>query len=192
MYSNEHSDEELVRLSLKDKHAFAGLVERYERQLSVYIRRLGVGNAADCEDVLQDTFLKVYVNLNSFKTDLLFSSWVYRIAHNEAMSFFRKRKVRPHGNLVEDSEEVFRTLASELNLTDELMRKEDSKILQEVLRTLIPEYQEILILKFYEHKNYDEISDILSLPLGTVGTRLHRAKKYLKQALERNHYEYGI
>lgn len=192
MYTKEHSDEELVRMSLEDKHAFAGLVERYERQLSVYIRRLGINSVADCEDVLQDTFLKVYVNLNSFKTDLLFSSWVYRIAHNEAMSFFRKRKVRPHGNLVDDSEEVFRTLASELNLADELIQKEDIELLQGALRTLPPEYQEVLVLKFYEHKNYDEISDILSLPLGTVGTRLHRAKKYLKHALERNHYEYGI
>lgn len=191
MYTTEESDEALAGLSLKDKHVFAYLVERYERPLSVYIRRLGVSLEADIEDVLQETFLKAYINLNSFDPKYSFSSWIYRIAHNEAMTFFRKRKVRPHGSLIEDSEGVLQTLASELDIIADLTEEENRVVMRSAITSLPREYQEVLILKFYEHKSYDEISDILSIPPGTVGTRMHRAKKSLAQALEHNHYHHG-
>src|SRR5690606_8168284 len=95
-----YSDEMLVALSLEDKERFGELIERYESKLGRYIARLGIRTAEDRQDVLQEIFLKVYKNLNGFDPKLSFSSWIYRIAHNEAISWYRKQSVRPEGNLI--------------------------------------------------------------------------------------------
>ena len=100
------SDEELVRKTLDDKRFFAVLVDRYEAKLRRYITRLGVRDPEDQLDVLQEIFLKTYRNLNGFDTSLQFSSWIYRIAHNEAVSWYRKKNVRPEGHLIAASEEL--------------------------------------------------------------------------------------
>ena len=94
--SQQPTDEEIVRRTLADKEAFALLIERYEAKLARYLERLGIAVPEDREDILQNTFVKAYRNLNSFDTELSFSSWVYRIAQNEAMSFFRARRARPN------------------------------------------------------------------------------------------------
>lgn len=186
-----YTDEELVSLSLENKRFFAEIVGRYEHRLSVYIGRLGRLSAEDTEDVLQEVFLAVYQNLNSFDADLKFSSWIYRIAHNATMAFFRKRRVRPEGHVIDASEEVLATIASELSLMRELEAKDDREKVNAALAQLSERAREVLILKFFEHKSYDEISDILTLPPGTVATRLHRAKEELRRILEANGYTHG-
>ena len=87
----DEEDGEIVRRTLADKEAFVVLIERYEAKLERYLTRLGVGLPEDREDILQNVFIKAYKNLNSFDPTLTFSSWIYRIAHNETMSFFRSR-----------------------------------------------------------------------------------------------------
>jgi RNA polymerase sigma-70 factor (ECF subfamily) len=82
------ADEDIVGDALVHKEAFALLVLRYQERLARYLRRLGVMRREDMEDVLQNVFLKTYRNLNEFDRQLKFSSWIYRITHNEAMSFF--------------------------------------------------------------------------------------------------------
>lgn len=191
MDESVYTDEELVSLSLEHKRSFAELVRRYEHRLSVYIARLGQLNPEDTEDLLQDVFLRVYENLNSFDKGLKFSSWIYRIAHNETMTFFRRRKVRPQGHLVDAGEEVLATLASELNLMRELEATDDARRLNDALAELSQDYRDVLVLKFFEHKSYDEISDILALPSGTVATRIHRAKDELKRLLYTKGYTHG-
>ena len=98
------SDEELVSLTIADKQQFGVLIERYEQKLTRYVTRLGVKNPDDQLDVMQEVFLKIYKNLNGFDTKLSFSSWAYRIAHNEAISWYRKRNVRPEGHMVAESD----------------------------------------------------------------------------------------
>lgn len=185
------TDEDLVDLSLADKRLFAELMDRYEQKLSSYIYRLGKLSSEDIEDLLQDIFLKVYLNLNGFDQELKFSSWIYRIAHNETMAFFRKRRIRPHGHLVPDSEEVLSQMASEFNLVKETESRHDTQLLTASLEKLPQEYREILVLKFFEHKSYDEISDILAVPPGTVATRINRAKKRIREDMQANGYVYG-
>ncbi len=175
-----YTDEELVSLSLRNKRYFAEIVRRYEHKLSAYIYRLAKLGPEDVEDLLQEVFLKVYQNLNSFDAELKFSSWVYRITHNETMAFFRRRNVRPHGHLIDESEEVLARLASELDLMRDLEAKDDARILIESLNVLPKDYREVLILKYFEHKSYDEISDILTIPPGTVATRINRAKERMR------------
>ena len=89
------TDEEIVVKTLQDKQFFGEIVDRYEAKLTRYIARLGVRNPEDQLDVLQEIFLKVYKNLNGFDRSLQFSSWIYRISHNEAISWYRKKNVRP-------------------------------------------------------------------------------------------------
>src|SRR5690606_37040682 len=94
------SDNEVVKLALRERALFGHIVERYQDKLSRYITRLGVRNPDDRDDVLQEVFIKVYRNLNDYDDRYSFSAWIYRIAHNETISWYRKRKIRPEGNLV--------------------------------------------------------------------------------------------
>ncbi len=181
------SDAEVVQMTLKEPNQYGILVERYEAKLKRYIARLGVRNPDDQLDVLQEIFIKAYRNLNSFDTALSFSSWIYRIAHNESISWYRKRNVRPEGHLVGDSDELFQFLGSkedgaEVSFDKGVNAAEVSKALE----ALDEKYREPIILRFFEHKEYDEISDILQIPIGSVGTLIHRGKKNLANVLNKD------
>ncbi len=178
--TGEKSDEELARLSVSQKEFFGVLIGRYETALARYIRRLGAHDEEDVVDILQETFIKVYRNLNEFDTSLKFSSWIYRIAHNEAVSWFRKKHVRPEGHLIADSDTVLMFSESEEWGSEHRFDASlNAKALEEALSTLDQKYREVVVLRFFEHKEYDEISDILKIPIGSVGTLLHRAKKQI-------------
>lgn len=181
----EITDEVLVVKTLDDKSFFSEIVVRYEAKLTRYVTRLGVRNPEDQLDVLQDIFLKVYKNLNAFDTSLKFSSWIYRIAHNESVSWYRKRNVRPEGHLIADSEEIFMFLDSKDEDSADVTFDKDvnAKHVNIALQQIDQKYCEVLILRFFEHKEYEEISDILKIPVGSVGTLIHRGKKQLSRAL---------
>lgn len=182
------SDEAVVRLSLQDKSHFAEVVIRYEDKLSRYIMRLGVRNREDREDVLQEIFIKVYRNLNDFDMSLSFSSWIYRIAHNEAISWYRKKNVRPEGHLVDDGNELLSYVPSVGVDAEQLFDESiNASVLSRALARLEQKYRDPIILRFFEHKEYDEISDILKIPTGTVGTLIHRGKKQLKEIIDSEH-----
>jgi len=178
------TDTEVVEATLSERNNFGEIIDRYEAKLRRYLIRLGVRSGEDQADVLQEIFIKVYKNLNSFDRSLAFSSWIYRIAHNETMSWFRRRQVRPEGNLVADSEEVLGLMESKMDTPDIAFDRAVS--IEEVtvaLTKLDAKYQEVLVLRFFEHKEYDEISDILQIPIGSVGTLIHRGKKQLYTVL---------
>ena len=178
------TDNELVAYSLRERAFFGNLVERYEKRLERYITRLGVLDPDDRADVLQEIFIKVYRNLNSFDQGLSFSAWIYRIAHNEAISWYRKRQSRPEGYLVSEGDDIVKLIASDDEDAEGLFDKQISKkLLLRALEQLDDKYREVLILRYFEHLEYEDISDILQVPTGTVGTLVHRAKKQLKQKL---------
>lgn len=177
-------DEILVKRTLEDKQYFGELIDRYEAKLSRYLVRLGVRSPEDRQDVLQEIFLKVYKNLNGFNPTLSFSSWIYRIAHNEAISWYRKQNVRPEGHLVAEPENVMAILSSDLTGADQQFdEKINAEELGRAMGSLDEKYREVLILRFFEHKEYEEISDILRIPIGSVGTLIHRGKKQLQREL---------
>ena len=180
---HEQTDEAIVVRALEDKEALAVLIERYEAKLSRYIRRLGVKNQEDVQDVLQNIFVKVYQNLNNFDTSLSFSSWVYRIAHNESISFFRHKNVRPEGNAVSDGEEALKLLINDEELTEKIDETLNAAHVNQALDALDEKYRSALVLRFFEERDYKEISDILKVPMGSVATLIHRAKSNLKKEL---------
>lgn len=181
------SDVELVEKTLEDKDHFGVLVERYQAKLTRYIARLGVRNPDDQLDVLQEVFIKAYRNLNAFDTSLQFSSWIYRIAHNEAISWYRKHRVRPEGHLIADSDELLSFFSTSEEAADVTFDKTlNADAVNEALWQIDEKYREAIILRFFEHKEYEEISDILQIPVGSVGTLLHRGKKQLAAALNKD------
>ena len=178
------TDEQVVRRALVHKEEFAVLISRYEAKLMRYLDRLGIYLTEDKEDVLQNAFIKAYKNLNSFDSNLAFSSWVYRIAHNEAMSFFRAKKARPQATLSEDSERLLTELKDETaDATAFSELRLSSAELAKAFATLEPKYRDALTLRFFEERSYTEMSDILQVPIGTVSTLIHRAKQALKNAM---------
>lgn len=182
--SDECTDAELVAAVLTDAEQYAVLMQRYEAPLDRYIRRLGVRDLEDRQDVLQNIFIKAYRNLNQFDQQLKFSSWIYRIAHNEAVSWHRRRVVRPEGHLTNDSETVLAFLEGVGESPDQKTRERlNAAALSQALASLPQKYRDVIVLRFFEHKEYDEISDILRIPTGTVGTLLHRGKARLRRAL---------
>lgn len=182
------SDEEVVRRTLTDKEAFACLIERYEPKLMRYAERLGVGVHEDREDILQNAFVKAYKNLNSFDPTLTFSSWMYRIMHNEVMNFFRFKRARPQVILAEDGESLLTELRDDAaDTAAESELRLSSEQLAVAFEKLAPQYRDALILRFFEDRSYAEMSDILEVPLGTVSTLLYRAKRALKELLPELH-----
>ena len=180
------TDVQIVAKTLVDKQFFGEIVDRYEAKLKRYIARLGVRNPDDQLDVLQEVFLKVYKNLNAFDRSLQFSSWIYRIAHNEAISWYRKKNVRPEGHLIADSEELIGFLSAKEDTPDIHFDKTiNAAEVNTALLQIDAKYREVIILRFFEHKEYDEISDILKIPVGSVGKLLHRGKKQLANELNR-------
>lgn len=180
-------DVEMVRLALREQAFFAYIINRYEPKLDRYIRRLGVHSQEDRVDVLQDIFIKVYKNLNGFDQNMRFSSWIYRIAHNEAISWYRKKSVRPEGHLVLDSEDIISFLSNTEDSSEVKMDKSfNAERLAEALEKVDEKYRSVLMLRYFEHKDYSEISDILEIPVGSVGTLLHRGKQALKDVLNPN------
>ena len=183
-YENK-SDLELVQLSLENKENFYYLIKRYEHKIFCYISRLTNVSQEESEDILQDIFIKVYRNLNGFNQNFKFSSWIYRIAHNEIINHYHKNKSRLEMvSLNLDNNDVY-NLDKSISDTDDvynyLISKENADKIREVLAKLPNKYREVLILHYLDEKKYDEISDILCKPPGTVATLINRAKSKFKK-----------
>ena len=179
------NDIELVEMSLKDQDNFLYLIERYEAKLLRYIRRITNIAKEDAEDLLQEVFLKVYLKLNDFDRDLKFSSWIYRITHNEVISNHRKLKARPQSVFLNPENDLINNLVADLDLEKSIEMSLLRDNIFKILDHLEIKYKEILILKFLEDKNYREISDILKIPMGTVGTLINKGKEKFKEELAR-------
>ncbi len=183
----ELSDEELVKKSLDDQEVFYYLIKRYESKLMRYINRIASVTHEEAEDLLQEIFIKAYRHLNGFDQRLKFSSWVYRIAHNEVINFAKKRKrgtALIHASNNGDTDNmVLDNLAGEDDVHGNFVAMESKEQVWQALMELPLKYREVLVLKFFENKSYREMSDILRKPEGTVATLVNRAKKkFLKIA----------
>jgi len=169
---------------LKDADLFLELMQRYEGRLLAYINRIINVSNGEAEDILQEVFIKTYQNLNGFDLNLKFSTWVYRITYNQVISFFRKNKKHTTNLTDKDSEALILNIADELNLKQAVAQKIDAKLIREAISDLDSKYRDVLVLKFLEDKDYNEISDIIKKPVATVGTLINRAKNKIKEALK--------
>lgn len=175
------SDEKLAIESLANKETFAELVNRYEKKLLRYIQRITGLQTNQAEDVLQEVFIKIYKNLNNFDPKLKFSSWAYRITHNESINHIRKQKdTEPLETDDEDVLSLIEILESDVDVERDAIQKETSNRVRSALQKLPKKYRDVLILYYLEDQDYAAISDILKKPSGTVATLLNRAKAKFK------------
>lgn len=177
------TDEQLAEMSSSNILAFEQLVIRYEAALIRYILRISSFSHEEAEEILQEVFIKAWKKINSFDKSLKWSSWIYRIAHNETISSFRHSSSRGQSFQVQWDEEILENLPSQLNLEEELEKEIEASHLRESLNKLPEKYKTVLVLRFLEEKSYDEISDILKIPSGSTATLINRAKKRLKAEL---------
>lgn len=181
------SDNELVAKSLEDINAFGELVDRYAKKLEAFVMRVSDVPLAEAEEIVQEVFVKAWKNIKDFDHRVQFSTWVYRIARNHTISWFRKKTSRGQHNKVELDEQLFNIADESFDITEEIDRSKRAEIVHTVLTKLPRKYKDILVLRYLEEKSYDEISDILKKPSGTVATLINRAKKAFKKILTR-HY----
>jgi RNA polymerase sigma-70 factor (ECF subfamily) len=179
-------DHRLIADCLKgDTAAFGELVRRYQDRLYNTVYRQ-LDNAEDAQDVVQEAFLNAYQSLDSFKGNSEFFTWLYRIAINSAISLKRKQRVTLSIDAARNGEaplEPFDT-SEESRPGRTLERAEEERRVQAALNRLSPEHRLVLILKDIEGEKYETIADLLGVPIGTIRSRLHRARAELRDLLQ--------
>jgi len=185
------SDEELVECSLRDEDCFYYLIKRYELKILRYINRMTNVSPQQSEDILQDIFLKVYLNLNGFDQKLRFSSWIYRIAHNEIINNYYKNRVSSEMvRLGTDNDvKILKGLISDDSHV-QYASLDSARQIRNALDKVPAKYREVLILRFLEEKSYNEISHIMRIPPGTVATLISRAKVKFKKVAKQYHLDF--
>ena len=175
------------RAKLGDEVAFAELVERHQGRVYQHASRL-MGNAQDAEEVLQDTFLQVFRNLARFEERSKFSTWVYRIATNEALMRLRRVSRRREVSLddmpvaaVERANEGVQALAR--SAVDHVMDREIREALQAAVAELPEEYRVVFVLRDVDDLTNAETAEILDLSIAAVKSRLHRARLFLRDRI---------
>ena len=176
---NKEEDKKTIDQILRgDVNKFTILQKKYYYLVLSLVRKI-IRNDDDAEDIIQETFIKVYNSLASYNSEYAFSSWIYRIASNTCIDFFRLKK-----DLVYyDEEEEFEDIS--LSPDKNIIENEKIKIIEDAINDLPDKYKELFILRHKEELRYEEISEKLNMPLGTVKTNLFRAKKYIELFLKK-------
>lgn len=180
------SDEQLIaRFQLGDVQAYDILVHRYKDQLLNFVFRF-VGNRTDAEDIIQETFLRVYRNKHMYKEIAKFSTWVYTIAGNLAKTELRRRKrhkifsVSNFVNEEKDFDIPDRDHSPEKKVDSSIQES----IIQKAIEKLPIKFKEVIVLRDIQGFAYEEISQILNIPLGTVKSRVNRGRLKLQEDLK--------
>ncbi len=175
----DHTDEVLIRLYVEgDDNALVVLTARYFDAIYRYCYRL-VQDTAVTEDVVQDTFIKVWKSAKTFREGMVFKPWLYRIAHNTAIDFLRKKKMITFSNIgnQEVIEEIFTD--ESVNIMEETIAQEEKDTLTKKIESLPEHYKQVLLLRAEEMLTLEEISMTLQKPLNTVKSLYRRALKKL-------------
>ncbi len=181
------SDEQIIELILRDdKELYREIIKRYEDKLSHYLRKF-VSNKEDIEDILQVVFIKTYRNLYGFDTSKKFSSWVYRIAHNEAVNYLKKAR----NNRISLDDVEYKLLDEKVNMSDVADKGFLKAGIEKIIGRMNIKYKEPLVLFYFEDKSYEEISDILRIPKNTVGTLILRGRNSIKSQLDEINKKHG-
>jgi RNA polymerase sigma-70 factor, ECF subfamily len=186
---SDQTDEAIAgRVQNGDTHSFGLLVQRYEVKLLRYAKRFLFGYE-DAADVLQEVFIKAYANIQGFDTHRSFSSWIYRIAHNEFINAIKKKGREPLPFF--DPDTLFPHPLSKDVPEQDIHDKELRAMLDECLNQIDAKYREPLILYYYEELDYQTIADVMHIPTSTVGVRLNRGKVLLQKAYQQSHHNHA-
>ncbi|MEX0685658.1 MAG: sigma-70 family RNA polymerase sigma factor [Balneolales bacterium] len=170
-----------------DRDSYGKLVNKYTRPLHFHIIKM-VHNQDLVEDLVQDIFMKAYDNLASFNQEYAFSTWLYRIATNHSIDFLRKKKLQTYSidRPMQGKEgEMNIDLPDQETETDQdIIQEQRRRIIFEAIDSLPSHYKQVIQMRHMEEKSYQEISELLDLPLGTIKAHLFRARELLNKYLK--------
>ena len=181
----EQNDADLVRQTLcGHTSAYNGLVMRYQRQVYNLAYRM-LGNAEDAGDLVQETFLRAYGALASFRQDASFLTWLYKIASNLCIDQLRSRKARSALSLDVELEEGREPAADSRSCSPEELAIRDSvqEVVQRAISNLPEKYRVVVVMRHLQDMSVEEIANVLGMPTGTVKTHLFRAREMLRGRL---------
>ena len=184
----KENDSDLInRAKSGDSKSYDKLLKKYKNSVYSLVLRM-VRNSQEAEDLTQEAFIKAFNSLDSFNEEYAFSTWLYKIATNNCIDFFRKRKLQTYSLdkpiQYKDSEIQHEIPDPDLNPEKSIMATERNKLIKEAINKLPEKYYRAIVLRHSEEKSYEEISEILGLPLGTVKARIFRAREMLNKALK--------
>ncbi|WP_420481832.1 RNA polymerase sigma factor SigW [Cohnella zeiphila] len=177
----------LARLARKgDQRAFAEIVDLYKDKLYHLAYRM-MNNRQEAEDVVQESFLRVYKHLDRYDENQKFSTWIYRIATNLCIDRLRKR--RPVYSLDAETDheglDGYAMLPSDERTPEsEVILSETQRLIRDAIETLPVKYKSVMILRYLQDLSLQEISDVLDLPVTTIKTRVHRGREFMRKKLE--------
>ena len=170
-----------------DGKAYDELILLYKDAVYSIIYRM-VHNQQEAEDLSQEAFIKAYNSINSFNEEYAFSTWLFKIATNNCIDFFRKRKLKTYSmdQTVKYKDEEFQQeyADDEPTVDYELVASEKSAMIRKAIYELPEKYRTAILLRHHEERSYEDIAQILKLPLGTVKARIFRAREMLKKSLQ--------
>lgn len=171
-----------------DESAFAELMDRYKKPVYHMILKM-VRNVDDAEDLTIEAFAKAFKNLKRFKKDYTFSTWLFRIATNNAIDFIRKKKLETYSlntSFSDDNGETVNIDVEDRNLTpdEETINTQKIQLVRMFVTKLPPKYQRLVKLRYFDELSYEEIAAELEAPLGTVKAQLHRARELMYDLLK--------
>jgi len=180
------SDEDLIeRFQNGDLYAFDLIVKRYKNQLLNFVYRF-LGNAEEAEDLVQETFLRVYRNRKAYQKVAKFSTWIYTIAGNLAKTELRKRKRRKFFSISDlgYNEKDYDISDEAYNPEKDVDGRMKEEIIHREIEELSPKFREVILLRDVQQLSYEEISQIVNIPLGTVKSRVNRGRLKLQEKLK--------
>jgi len=184
--SYRYTDEELIgRFQEGDEQAYVELVNRYRDRLMTFVYRF-VDDFELSEDIVQDTMLKLYTHRHFYRNIAKFSTWIYTIAGNLAKTELRKRKRRKVTNLsrMGTEEREYQLPAVQPETGEEVQVQFTEQQIQKAIQALPPHFRTVIILRDIQELSYEEISKIVDVPLGTVKSRINRARLQLQASLK--------
>lgn len=185
--SSREDDVLVKRAKGGDEQAYKQLVDKYQRALYFHVLKM-IKDKEQVNDLVQEAFVKAFNNLNTYSTNYAFSTWLYRIATNHTIDYLRKKKLK---TLSIDEPVKTRDGEMQMQLEDEsagtdrnIIRKQRQDMVQAAIEDLPPKYRKVIQMRHMEEKSYQEIADVLDLPLGTVKAHIFRARELLYKALK--------
>jgi RNA polymerase sigma factor (sigma-70 family) len=187
VHSRENDSVLIGQARAGDSKAYEKLLKKYKSSVYNLVFRM-VKNVQDAEDLTQEAFIKAFNSLASFNEEYAFSTWLYKIATNNCIDYFRKRKLQMYSLdkpiQYKDSELQHEIPDPDFNAEKTILTSERNRLIREAIETLPKKYYIAIILRHTEEKSYEEIAAILKLPLGTVKARIFRAREMLNKALK--------
>jgi RNA polymerase sigma factor (sigma-70 family) len=184
-----HEDENaMIALALTgDQKAYAWLMHKHRSSIFHIINRM-VRDDEAALDLVQETFMKAFASLGSYRSEYRFSTWLYRIAANASIDHLRKKRINAlsldRSSQTEDGTVEFEVADYSYHPGLDYERKQRSVSIDEAIDSLPPAYREVILLRHKDDKSYEEIADLLDVPVGTVKARIFRARELLKKKLK--------